>query len=146
MACTSVSKIGKTRLRVAMHPYRSARFSGEVWQAIPKTMTFAPPRDRRGFSSEVSWWPTNSCELKPAELNSCTWSQSTRRNRTSASLPEELPDSVDVKVVEPADSVVRGQASAGRIRQRTAAAHQADTNAYPSAPHCHSADSGRDAR
>ena len=136
----------KTRLRVAMHPYRSARFSGEVWQAIPKTMTFATHRDRRGFSSEVSWWRTNNCELKPAEMNSCTWLQSTRRNRTSASLPEELPDSVDVKVVEPADSVVRGQASAGRIRQRTTAAHQADTNAYPSAPHCHSTDSERDAR
>ena len=59
---------------------------------------------------------------------------------------EALPDSVDVKVVQPADSVVRGQASAGRIRQRTTAAHQAGTNAYPSAPHCHSADSGRDAR
>ena len=43
---------------------------------------------------------------------------------------EALPDSVDVKGVEPADPVVRGQASAGRIRQRTTAAHQADTNAY----------------
>ena len=59
---------------------------------------------------------------------------------------EALPDSVDVKGVEPADPVVRGQASAGRIRQRTTAAHQADTNAYPSAPHCHSADSGIGAR